>query len=280
MEKVLIAGCGYVGTRLAEILAADGYSVFGLKRRNTSLPKGVKLIRADLSDLTTFDNLPSEIDYLIYSLSADEHSDESYKNAYVTCLRNIVKFYQDNKTKIKKLIYISSTGVYAQEDGSWVDETSTTNSEHFTGNRLLQGEEVLKKTPWDYTIIRFAGIYGPKRERLINQIAEGKLKYTLGKAYTNRIHQEDCAHVIKHLMLKENDENKIYIGVDSEPIDLNEIITWTTNFLGLAPAEMSIKQEVNMLRGNKRCSNKLLLNSGYTFIYPSFREGFRAILER
>ncbi|MBP9837900.1 MAG: SDR family oxidoreductase [Proteobacteria bacterium] len=279
MKNILILGCGYVGTKLAEGLLAQGnVNLFCVKRSPANLPQGVKFIKADILSTEDISKLPQKIDYIIYLISADQHTDEAYEKAYVKGIAQVLKYYQVERESIKKLIYISSTSVYGEEDGRVVDEETPTVPKGFSGERIIQGEEIVRNSGFNYAILRFAGIYGPSRLRLVEEVKSGALKYSANKRYTNRIHRDDCAGIIRFLMDTELSE-RIFIGVDDNPADLNEIISWIANILGITEIEFSTADIPSLLRGNKRCSNQRLKTCGYVFKYPSYKEGYLELLK-
>ncbi|MBA4115847.1 MAG: hypothetical protein H0X71_05290, partial [Rubrobacter sp.] len=110
--------------------------------------------------------------------------------------------------------------------------------------------------------------------------------------YTNRIHRDDCAGALRHLILLSNPD-PIYLGVDPEPATLHTIAKWFATRPGVTPGQPSAparstsqnrpretSRSASRFRTNKRCSNALLIHSGYRFLYPTFREGFTALLPK
>ena len=121
-------------------------------------------------------------------------------------------------------------------------------------------------------VVRFAGIYGPGRTRLIDRVRAGKP--CAAEHYTNRIHRDDCAGVLRHLMLLEHPA-PLYLGADHEPATQCEVTEWSAERLGLPPP---VRTGTSSRRSGKRCRNARLVSSGYAFEHPSFREGYRAML--
>jgi nucleoside-diphosphate-sugar epimerase len=160
-----------------------------------------------------------------------------------------------------------------------VDETSETLPREFSGRRLLEGEELLVRGPFAATVVRMAGIYGPGRTRLIHQVRRGEaVCQTPEPRYTNRIHRDDCAGVLQHLMRLSSPE-ALYLGVDNEPADQAEVLRWLARQLGSpSPRSESRMPSGRESQSNKRCRNSRLLQSGYSFRYPTFREGYKAML--
>ncbi|MDF2867115.1 MAG: epimerase [Gammaproteobacteria bacterium] len=279
MAKILIAGCGYVGCELAKLLLAQNHTVYAIRRHVSDLPLGVKALALDLTTLQARD-LPTDVDYVFYLAAADESSEQAYYQAYQTGLANLLNCLQEAKLQPKRIVFSSSTAVYAQMQEEWVDESSKTTPKDFNGKILLAAEQLLLQSNFASVVVRFGGIYGPGRERLIQQVASGKAKLSLNDGYTNRIHVMDCAKVLLHLMRLESPET-IYLAVDHEPVLKNEVMLWLASRLKTQLNQMeAIHPQEQALRSNKRCSNQRLLASGYRFVYPSFREGYADLLQR
>ena len=277
MATILIAGCGYVGTELAKRLLAANHIVYGIRRNPQHLPEGVIPLALDLATLKASD-LPVNFEYVFYLAAADEHSEQAYYQAYQLGLANLLAQLNQAKQQPKRVIFSSSTAVYSQVNGEWVDEKSETEPADFSGKILLAAERTLLQSNFSGVVVRFGGIYGPGRDRLIRSVIDGSVCLSAQPIYTNRMHVADCAGTLLHLMqLKE--QESIYLGVDSEPALKNEVLRWLAHQLGkkiTITAENSTERE---LRRNKRCTNQRLLASGYRFIYPTFREGYAELLK-
>ncbi len=276
--KVLLAGAGYVGAALCERLIERGTEVIVIKRTAAGAPKGARVELCDLSDGTPALNLPEDLDSIVYSLAADEHTDIAYRRAYVDALRNILGLLKKTPGFSGRFCFTSSTAVYAQNAGELVDESSPTEPVHFSGIRMLEAEALLRESGYETVAVRFGGIYGPSRTRFIDEVKSGKARRFAGPPqYTNRIHRDDCAAMIEHLLAAPRPE-RTYIGVDSEPAPRNEVVSWLAGRLGVPEPALGGDAPPEAMRGNKRCSNKKILQSGYVFRYPSYREGYDALL--
>lgn len=275
-KRVLIAGCGYVGGELAKILVQDGDAVFALTRSGSPVIAGATPVRADLSVVESLDALPGNLDAVVFAAGSDESSDEAYRRIYVDGLRNLVERSRTTSPGLERLIVASSTGVYGQTRGELIDEQSETRPTRFSGRRLLESESIAASVSCRHVAVRFGGIYGPGRTRFLERIRNGEAALAAGPAYTNRIHRDDCASVLRHLMRLE-DPASIYLAVDHEAADRNEVIRWLSVELGVVPpvAPTGPLQPAS----GKRCSNRRLLATGYTFRYPTFREGYRDVLD-
>jgi nucleoside-diphosphate-sugar epimerase len=280
MSRILIAGCGYVGSALGALLVADSDTVWGLRRRPACLPAGIRRFEADLSVPASLRDLPSAIDYVVYAVSPGGYDDAHYRAAYVEGPRRLIEALDRQGQAPRRVFFVSSTTVYEQSDGSWVDEDSPAEPENFSGLRVCEGERIVREGPWPATVLRLGGIYGPRRTRLIDRVRAGRAVYADGPTrYSNRIHRDDCAGALHHLMRLAEPQD-LYLGVDCEPADEATVLRWLAGSLGAPTPRKVPRAEIKSLRssGNKRCRNDRLLASGYVFRYPTFREGYAAVL--
>jgi nucleoside-diphosphate-sugar epimerase len=179
------------------------------------------------------------------------------------------------------VLFTSSTAVYAQTDGAWVDETSPAEAEHFSGRRLLEAEAMLHERVEQGVVLRLGGIYGPGREGLLKLVRDGHASLPDGPAeYTNRFHRNDCAGALAHL-LKAEHVAPLYLGVDDDPVDRNTLVEWLAKELAAPPPATVAPDQARVGRrslSNKRCKNDRLKASGYQLAFPSFRDGYRQLI--
>ncbi|MDH3686520.1 MAG: SDR family oxidoreductase [Myxococcales bacterium] len=267
--RILIAGCGYVGSVLAGDLAARGDEVFGLRRNPSGLPPGVTPVAADVSAPETLKGVPADLDAVVYAVSAGAREDPAYRRAYVEGVEHLCGVVAP-----ARFVFVSSTSVYGQVAGEWVDEESPTEPRAFAGRRVLEGEQLARAAPGGVAI-RFGGIYGPGRTRLRDSVAEGRARWR-PQHFTNRIHRDDCAGALRHLLDLERPES-VYVGVDREPSEERTVLEWLARRAGVeAPSPSESGAETRGV-GSKRCSSRRLVESGYVFRYPTFREGYAAL---
>lgn len=277
-----------MGGALAARLAGEGHAVWGLKRRPEGLPDGVRPVAADVTDPATLSELPGDLDGAVYAVSADGRDDGAYRRAYVDGPRRLIEALAASSPPERagsppaRFVFVSSTGVYGDRDGGWVDETTPPEPDRFTGRRLLEGERaVLERAslfPDGAAVVRFGGIYGPGRTRLIDRVRSGEARCPAGTpVYTNRIHRDDCAGFLAHLVTLDRTDlpdPPIYLGVDDEPADLCTVYRWLAARLGAPEPETAPAEATGRRRSNKRCRNDRLRESGYRLLYPTFREGY------
>ncbi len=276
-ERVLIVGCGDIGQRLVQNLSQDGFEIIGLRRHP---PKDTPFLHYQVCDVTDSEQLAQVLQHefavVVITMTPSERSDAGYQSAYVQTCLNLVESLQARPRKLPLLIFVSSTAVYGQIDGEWVDENSPTEPESFSGKRLLEAEAIIQASRCSYAIVRFSGIYGPGRNRLIEQVRQAKA--SASPHITNRIHAEDCARVLAHIIelhYRGEQLQSVYLATDCAPVSMLEVVSWLAEQLGISDF---LSEEASNERGNKRCSNRRLLESGFVFSYPTFKEGYAKVL--
>jgi len=267
MKRLLIAGCGDLGVRLAGRLCDGAWRTHGLRRQTRHLPAFIHAIGADLLDPSTLDQASGSWDAIIYQATPAERTAAAYRAAYVDGLRNLLQ-----RASADRLIFVSSTAVYGQDGGEWVDETSPTDPPGFSGAVLLEAEALAAEHGG--LALRFSGIYGPGRDYLIRTLRAGQARCRIDPPqWTNRIHADDCAAVLHHL-LEQHAPQSIYCASDSRPAPRCEVLSWLAEQLGLPgpqPDSPSTGQ-------GKRVDNARLTSSGFNFQYPDYQSGYRTLL--
>lgn len=279
MSRVLIAGCGYVGTALARRLLADGREVHGLRRDPRGLPEGVSPVAADLTDPRTLTGLPTELDAVVYTASPDERTPGAYRDAYVTGLSHLLAAVAADARPPRRLVLTTSTAVFGESGGGWVGETTPPSPASFTGHALLEAERVALTGPVPASVVRLGGIYGPGRSRLVERVRRGRAPCLKDQPrYTNRIHRDDCAGVLHHI-LGLAEPAPVYVAVDDAPAERCDVLRFIADRLGVSPPPEAVPGEAGGRRGGgKRCRNDRLKASGYRLRYPTYREGYGALL--
>lgn len=279
MSRILIAGCGDIGSALGVRLQADGHEVWGLRRSTHELPKGIQALQADLMKPDDLRQLPDDVDAAFYIVTPDVFDDRAYESVYVRGPENLLMALAARGQSVRRLIFVSSTSVYGQSKGEWIDENSPTKPGQFSGKRLLEGERLVLGSSIQGLVVRFGGIYGRGANRLLQQVLKGSPCQESPPLYTNRIHRDDCVEVLRHLLTLSEPE-QIYLGVDSEPATQCAVMDWLAKQLGVPvpPRSAATASRGERLRTSKRCRNARLLATGYRFLYPSFRDGYQAIL--
>ncbi|NIF27939.1 NAD-dependent epimerase/dehydratase family protein [Pantoea sp. Tr-811] len=278
--SAMIVGCGDVGGRLAQQLMAKGWQISGLRRTVTALPEGVVRVAADLADPAMPQAWPQRSpDYLVYCVAASQHDEGGYQAAYVDGLRHVLEWLAERGQRPRRLLFVSSSSVFAQKDGEWIDETAATAPEGYSGRVMLEAEGLALASGLPASVIRLTGIYGPGREWLLGQVRQGYRVAEAPPLYGNRIHAEDAASLIAFLLQADAEGVALedcYIGVDDDPAPLADVVAWLRAYMGVT--EWSDEQRVRRT-GSKRCSNARAKALGWAPVYPSYKEGYAAILK-
>lgn len=179
------------------------------------------------------------------------------------------------------LFFISSSSVFGQNEGELVSESSSTHDTSFSTKRILEGEVIALESDFPSTVIRFGGIYGPGRTYLIDLVRSGKA-HCMEDVWSNRIHSADCAGMLTHL-LNLNEDNpesieSLYVGVDNQPTLACEVYEWLAEELCVPEIQhKEASENARLMRSNKRISNAKIRATGYTFKYPTYKEGYIAL---
>lgn len=276
--KILMAGCGTLGSAIGRALAAE-QPVWGLRRSSNEVPAPLHGLQADLTRPETLGPvLQEEFEVVIYCLTPATPDDAGYRDAFVTGLDNLLNQLEQSSRPPRHLFFVSSTGVYHQDDDSWVNEDSPTRPGRFSGQRLLEAEQRLADSPISGTSVRFSGIYGGGRTRFLEKVRSGWQPEVGQSPFTNRIHQEDCVGSLCHLTrraLRGDTLDRLYLASDSEPARLADVVDWIRHQTPCATPRPGGSER---RAGSKRCDNSRLLATGYELRYPSFREGYAAMI--
>lgn len=278
-EKCLLLGFGDIARRLSRLLLND-YRLTGVRRRPDTVD-GVDTRQLDAGDESAMAELLREyFDVIVITMTPDKMSDTGYQLAYVETMRALLAALDRQAREPRLIIFVSSSSVYGQQGGEWVDETSVTRPSGYSGRRLLEAESILLDSCHVGCCVRFPGIYGPGRRRLINQILAGRGTAKEPASFSNRIHADDCAGVLAFLIERQKTQalENMYLASDCQPAPLYEVKSWLAEQLAVPVKQLQPSAAARAPRGNKRCSNQLLLSSGYQFLYPTFKEGYQALI--
>lgn len=276
---VLLAGCGDLGTEAGLRFAAAGHRVMGWRRQPEKLPVEIEGVAADLGS-ANLPPIPGDTSAVVVALAADSPTKDAYRAAYVDGLAHVLDAIERDGATPRRVLFVSSTAVYGDAGGGWVDESTTADPGGFSGRIMREAEDLLhnrlRGTGTNGIVLRLGGIYGPGRTRLIDQVRNGSAVIPDEPRYTNRIHRDDAAAAIVHLTTMEPMPAPVYVGVDNHPAELGEVLRFLASELDLPEPRTGTAGEAR--GGNKRCSNSLLRSTGFQFTFPSFREGYREVL--
>ena len=275
-------GCGDIAQRVAAQLGVEHFHCAGLRRDTKRLVTGIAPLALDLNQPGDYDPaLFAGYDLVLLTLTPNQRNEAGYRQAYITNLQKVLRALGSASHPPSRLLFMSSTSVYGQNAGDWVDEDSETLPREFNGKILLEAEALVANSGLEHTVIRSAGIYGPGRLRLLDQVREGQWPARDQYQYSNRIHADDCAAFIAqlaHQYRRGEQWQPLYLATDCEPVLLAEVKQWLAVELQLSVPPLPSENNKQSFT-NKRCSNRRMLDSGYQFIYPTFRQGYRNLIK-
>ena len=307
-----------MGTALGLTLCERGCDVTGMRRSAQQLPAPLHALPVDVTDRRVLERMTPRVDVVVYAVAAGRRDEEACRRAYVDGVASLLDVLEGRSDPPRRVFFVSSTSVYGERGGAWVDETTPVRPGGFPGECLVAGERRMFASPIPATVVRFGGIYGPGRGWLIERARTGASCVDDPPRFTNRIHRDDCAGALAHLIARAWDRGRssrmeqtrsppvdaldmgaatpavdsriehvddapidideIYVGVDDAPATECEVLEWLAARLG-APAPRRVRDEDAAARGSgKRCGNARLRASGYRFRYPTYREGYAAVL--
>jgi nucleoside-diphosphate-sugar epimerase len=274
-ERILLAGCGDLGERVAQRLRAHGDEVWALRRQPPARGMhGIHWLRGDLTDPASLRELPAGITRLVYLPAPATRDKAAYRAIFVDGLRHLLDAL--DRRKLARVLFVSSSAVYGEHDGDWVDEATPTDPPGFNGAVLLEAEQWLAEQSLPSTVLRLAGLYGPGRLQLIERLRAGQLRVPRETPHwANRIHVDDAAAAIAHLLQLKSPQ-PLYLGVDDTPMPLDELYDFLAALIDAPlPAEGAAPAGV----GSKRLRNARLRASGWAPQWPDAREAYAALLD-
>lgn len=277
---VLIVGCGYVGLELGRQLTPS-HRVTGVRRSDEGLQDvsdaGLEAVHADATNPTDLFTLPS-VDVVVYAASAGGES--SARETYVDGLETVIDHFGDRRDRPERFIYTSSTGVYGDHGGEWVDEETQLEPATDRERTLVEAERVAREhgnSGIDRTVVRFGGLYGPGRSPVDRYLAG-----PISPGYTNFVHRDDAAGAIGHFLREDVGRNTVVNVVDDEPQFRPDLADRFATLEGVDPPAVVALEARDLppgrrdrLAANKRVSNERLHALGYDLRYPTVADGVR-----
>jgi len=308
-KRVLLAGCGDLGLRLAHRLLARGAEVWALRRHPPSdegresiasltlgqtpdalatapslasieplesiiaLPDTIRWLQGDLTRPETLSGLPTGITHVAYLPAPDSRDPDIYRAVFQAGLPALLAAL--DQSALQRVLFVSSTAVYGEHHGEWVDETTPANPTGFNGRILLDTERWLAAQPLSSVSLRLAGLYGPGRLQLIERLRTGAARAPDDPPHwANRIHINDAAAAAAHLLTLPQPE-ALYLGVDDTPLPLHTLYGYLAQLIDAPPPEAG---PAPATVGSKKLSNARLRGSGWTPQWPDSRTGYAALL--
>lgn len=272
-ERVLLAGCGDLGLRTARCLLARGDEVHALRRAPPADATGLRWHCADLTDPATLTGLPRDVTQLVFLPAPDARDPRAYRGVFIDGLRHMLAAMDG--APLRRVLLVSSSAVYGEHQGDWVDEDTPPAPLGFNGELLLEAEHWLAAQQVPSVILRLAGLYGPGRLQLVERLRAGRASVTRSASHwANRIHSDDAAAAIAHLLALPAPRS-LYLGVDDTPLPLDTLYDHLAHLVG-APRPPDGPAPAGV--GSKRLSNARLRASGFVPAWPDARNGYAALL--
>ncbi|TNF33153.1 MAG: SDR family oxidoreductase [Gammaproteobacteria bacterium] len=273
--RVLFVGCGDLGIAAGLRLQRDGAEVFGARRQVGALPAGITPVKADIAAPASLKVLAEvAADVLVYAVAANGRDDAAYQQAYPQGLQYTLEAMGNT---VRHVMFVSSTRVYGEDQGGWCDEHGEPCPADFGGERLWQAEQLLQQAACATTALRLSGIYGPGRRRML-ALAGKPEEWPADNRWSNRIHRDDAAAFIAYLLAQVAGGKPVqacYNVSDDEPALQYTVLQWLAQRQGLRVKDIVVPPA----SGGKRVRNTRLHDSGFVLGYPSFREGYGALLD-
>jgi nucleoside-diphosphate-sugar epimerase len=271
MPRILIAGCGYVGEATADLFHSAGWNVEGWVHSKDSVSRlSAKPYPIQTIDLSQTDDVAKRagvFDAVIHCASSRGGDAEAYRQIYLNGAHHLLETFP-----VARILFTSSTSVYAQRDGSLVTEESETKPLRETSRILLEVEELILEKGG--TIARLAGIYGPHRSSLLSKFLNGTATIDSNNdRFVNQVHRDDIASALFVLNRAAQSSAQIYNVVDDKPLLQSECYGWLSQKLN-RPLPPMRKSDQPGKRGdtNKRVSNAKLRRLGWTPQHPTFAD--------
>lgn len=286
----LIVGCGYVGHRLAKVWRDAGETIYATTRSEQRAAEfaadGLQPIVWDITqDFANSDvNTLPKVDTVVFAVGFDRRTaretGHTIEEVYVGGLRRVL----DRCTRCQRFIYLSSTGVYGQGDGSWVDEDSPCQPNRDGGKACFAAEQLLRqnKLHGEHSIVlRLAGIYGPDRLPQAAMLKRGEPLSVAADAYLNLIHVDDIVRTIQACEQLQTPD--LLCVSDGHPVVRSEFYSHLAQLLGTAPPAfeppVAGTSRAERARGSKRIRNQRLVEQLQpNFRFPTYKEGLDAIV--
>ncbi|WP_380675479.1 SDR family oxidoreductase [Salinigranum sp. GCM10025319] len=284
--RTVVLGCGYVGLELGRQLRDRGHDVVGVRRSDAGLDAvadaGLDPVRADVTDPESLSDVP-DADWLVFAASSGGRGADAARRVFVRGLENAVEAFAGRDDPPERLVYTSSTGVYGDHGGDWVDEDTRIEPTTEKTQVLAEAEDVALSAPFPSAVARFAGLYGPDRYRLGRYLTG-----PVTEGYLNMVHRADAAGAVRFAL--EEAIDGVVLIVDDEPVSKWEFADWLADECGVDRPPKRTKEDRldagdlseaarRRILTSKRCSNRRLRELGYEFTYPTYREGYRAAID-
>ncbi|CAM3502244.1 NAD(P)-dependent oxidoreductase [Bordetella sputigena] len=275
-ERILLVGGGDLGQRVARRLRElpqPPARIWAARRNPPSSSPDIEWLAADVTRPETLPALPPDPTRVVVALSPGRREETAYRAVFIDGLRNVVE--RLDRRSLRRLVFVSSSAVYGDHGGDWVDEATPPAPPGMNGTVLLQAEQWLLAQGLPSTVLRLSGLYGPGRLQLLDRLRAGQARVPRATPHwANRMHADDAAGAIAHLLMLP-DALPVYIGSDDTPLRIDVLYDFLADQLGCArPQDGPPPAGI----GSKKLSNARLRASGYALAWPDARAGYAALL--
>ncbi|MGO1167053.1 MAG: SDR family NAD(P)-dependent oxidoreductase [Janibacter sp.] len=262
--RAVLLGCGDLGIRVGTVLAATGHHVTGVRRDVSALPEQIEGLAADLA-ADALPDLPADL--LVITLTPDQRDEVGYRHTYVEAMRRGLDAALGTRVP-RRAVLVSSTSVYGDLEGD-LDETTAVQPSSARARILLESEILFHDLVPHGSVLRLSGLYGTPGNRLVMQVRSGTS--TDPGRWTNRIHRDDAAAAIVHLLTRPDAPEPLYVGTDDEPCAAGTVRDFVADQIGVPhPVPTGVTEPTG-----RRMLNARLRSSGFALRYPTYREGYR-----
>jgi nucleoside-diphosphate-sugar epimerase len=286
--RLVVFGCGYVGAEVARQGVARGLNVTALTRNEAKAAvlrdEGIDVVVADLASPAWHGRIAGRPEFVLNCVSSGGGGDESYRRSYVGGMASILAWAGVSGPP-GTIVYTSSTSVYPQGDGAVVDERAPTGGGERAGI-LLEAEVRLRNSGAAcrrWFILRLAGIYGPGRHHLLNQVRSGELAGR-GEHHLNLAHRDDIAAAVWACFdAPATVANEVFNVADDAPARKREVAAWIAERLGVPAPQCTGEPAADRrtITPDRTIANGHIKNMlGWRPRHPSFREGYATLLSR
>lgn len=277
--EVLIVGCGFLGEAAAGLFSARDRSVLGLVRSGDSLAalegRPFEAAACDVTDDASVAVLTPRlhgVPLAVYCVSSGRGGADAYAAVYREGLRRVIRAWNPGR-----VLFVSSTSVYAQSGGEWVTEESPAQPDRETGRILLEAEQVALQAGG--VVARLSGIYGPGRSVLLRKFLSNEaVLEDGGHRWINQIHRDDGASALASLA-EQGESGGIYNVTDDTPVTQKQVYEWMADVLN-RPLPPEGVANLNRKRGvtSKRISNARMRATGWAPRFPSYRDALPQLI--
>jgi nucleoside-diphosphate-sugar epimerase len=290
-KHLLVFGMGYLGLRVARQALSKCMRVTGLTRSvekaENLRAEGFTMIVADMVERRWYPEVIEPVDYVLNCISAGGGGVDGYVRTYIEGMHSLLQWCAQSFRG--RLVYTSSTGVYPFSEGELISEDTEFEPQSET-SRILLGAEGLLMTAGQpgWTILRLAGIYGPERHYLLNQVLSGESELPgEGEVYLNLIRVEDiCSAIWKIWQADEPVLNSIYNVADDQPGLKREVVAWLAEKTGQPTPTFNPAKSIRQRHlPNGKLPHRIISNSklkqatGWKPEFRTYREGFADLVE-